>query len=80
MVSLAQKIRQPLRSRHMRLFALLEEGDFPSPFGFSLCLGGGWWLGGFADEESGGEDIVALFGWNFCGGRVFSDGHIRAGS
>lgn len=64
----------------MRLFALLEEGDFPSPFGFSLCRGTGWGLGGFADEEPRGKDIVALFGGNFCGGGVFSDGHFRAGA
>lgn len=64
----------------MRLFALLQKGDFPCPFGFSLCLGTGWGLGGFADEKSGGEDIVALFGGNFCGGGIFSDGHVRAGS
>ena len=75
MVSLAQKIRQPLRSRHMRLFALLKEGDFPIPFGFSLYRGTGGGLGGFADEDPRGENILALFGGNFCGGGFFGDGH-----
>jgi len=60
----------------MRLFALLQKSDFHSTIGFSLCRRTGWGLGGFADEEPGGEDIVALFGGNFCGGGVFGDGHI----
>ena len=59
----------------MRLFALPQESDFHFPFGFSLCRGTGWGLSGVADEEPGGEDILALFGGNFCGGGFFGDGH-----
>ena len=59
----------------MRLFALHKEGDFPIPFGFSLYRGTGGGLGGFADEDPRGEDILALFGGNFCGGGFFGDGH-----
>jgi hypothetical protein len=59
----------------MRLFALLQKSDFHSPFGFSICRGIGWGLGGVADEEPRGKDILALFGWNFCRGGFFGDGH-----
>jgi hypothetical protein len=50
----------------MRLFALLQESDFPSRFGFSLCRGISRGVIGFADALAQGEDILALFGGNIC--------------
>ena len=62
-------------TRSRRIFALSHLSDFDYSFGRAICRGTGWGLGGFADEEPRGEDILALFGGNFCGWGFFGDGH-----
>jgi hypothetical protein len=50
----------------MRLFALPQESDLPTPFGFSLCRGTGGGLGGFANAFTQRQGVLALFGGNIC--------------